>query len=213
MILPPEFQSAPIAHRALHDAEQGIPENSRGAVQRAVRAGYGIEIDVHLSADGRAIVFHDDTLDRLTHTTGPVGKRTARELSDLVLKGSDERIPTLPTFSTSWRAGAASHRDQGPVRSHRRGRGCAGTCRGRGPAGLRGPVAVMSFNPHVVAAMRNHAPACPARPRVLGLHPSQWPQISPETCMHLRSISDFGRVGAGSSAMTGPISAARASPS
>jgi hypothetical protein len=53
MMLPPEFLSAPIAHRALHDAEQGIPENSRGAVQRAVRAGYGIEIDVHLSADGR----------------------------------------------------------------------------------------------------------------------------------------------------------------
>jgi glycerophosphoryl diester phosphodiesterase len=95
MILPPEFLSAPIAHRALHDAEQGVPENSRGAVQRAVRAGYGIEIDVHLSADGRAVVFHDDTLDRLTHTTGPVAKRTARELSDLVLKGSDERIPML----------------------------------------------------------------------------------------------------------------------
>jgi glycerophosphoryl diester phosphodiesterase len=74
MILPPEFLSAPIAHRALHDAEQGVPENSRGAVQRAVRAGYGIEIDVHLSADGRAVVFHDDTLDRLTHTTGPVGE-------------------------------------------------------------------------------------------------------------------------------------------
>jgi glycerophosphoryl diester phosphodiesterase len=41
------------------------------------------------------VVFHDDTLDRLTHATGPVAKRTARELSDLVLVGSDERIPTL----------------------------------------------------------------------------------------------------------------------
>jgi glycerophosphoryl diester phosphodiesterase len=70
-------------------------KTAAAAVQRAVRAGYGIEIDVHLSADGRAVVFHDDTLDRLTHTTGPVAKRTARELSDLVLKGSDERIPTL----------------------------------------------------------------------------------------------------------------------
>jgi glycerophosphoryl diester phosphodiesterase len=52
MILPPG-SCRPDRPSRLHDAEQGIPENSRGAVQRAVRAGYGIEIDVHLSADGR----------------------------------------------------------------------------------------------------------------------------------------------------------------
>jgi glycerophosphoryl diester phosphodiesterase len=135
MILPPEFLSAPIAHRALHDAEQGVPENSRGAVQRAVRAGYGIEIDVHLSADGRAVVFHDDTLDRLTHTTGPVGKRTARELSDLVLKGSDERIPTLSDILDLVDGQVPiliEIKDQSGAIGE--GGDQAGTCRGRGPA-------------------------------------------------------------------------------
>jgi glycerophosphoryl diester phosphodiesterase len=59
-----------------------------------------------------------------------------------------------------------------------------------------GPVAVMSFNPHVVAAMRTHAPDLPRGLVSSAFIPSQWPQISPETCTHLRSISDFGRVGA-----------------
>jgi glycerophosphoryl diester phosphodiesterase len=56
---PPRSPIAPFTMRI-----RAFPENSRAAVQRAVRAGYGIEIDVHLSADGRAMVFHDDTLDR-----------------------------------------------------------------------------------------------------------------------------------------------------
>ncbi len=197
MVLPPEFLSAPIAHRAFHDAEQGIPENSRAAVQRAVRAGYGIEIDVHLSADGQAIVFHDDTLDRLTHSTGPMAKRTARELADLVLVGSDEHIPTLADIldlvdgqvpilieikDQSGAIGEGEDQLERAVASDL--------------ADYAGPVAVMSFNPHVIAAIRNHAPDIPRGLVTSGFIPSKWPQISPETCTHLRSIADFGRVGA-----------------
>ena len=46
------------AHRGLHDNEHGIPENSMAAFQRAVDKGYGIELDVHLTADNQLVVFH-----------------------------------------------------------------------------------------------------------------------------------------------------------
>ena len=80
MTLPPRFSRVPLAHRALHDLADGRPENSRAAVRAAIAAGYGIEIDVQLSADDVAIVFHDYALDRLAKATGPVRLRGASEL-------------------------------------------------------------------------------------------------------------------------------------
>ena len=58
------------AHRGLHCAQDGIPENSLPAFRRAVEAGYGIELDLHLTTDGQLVVFHDDTLDRVCGVTG-----------------------------------------------------------------------------------------------------------------------------------------------
>ncbi|MFN3582725.1 glycerophosphodiester phosphodiesterase [Phenylobacterium sp.] len=84
----------PIAHRGLWSPD-GPPENSLGAFQAACAAGYGIELDVHLSADGEAVVFHDDTLERMTGQAGRLRDRTAADLAELRLKGSDEKIPTL----------------------------------------------------------------------------------------------------------------------
>ena len=84
----------PVAHRGLWTAE-GAPENSLGAFQAACAAGYGIELDVHLSADGEAMVFHDEKLLRMTGAEGRIGERTTSELSELRLAGGDERIPTL----------------------------------------------------------------------------------------------------------------------
>ena len=66
MTLPRAFLDRPIAHRALHDKAAGRPENSRAAVRAAVQQGYGIEIDLQLSRDGQAMVFHDYDLKRLT---------------------------------------------------------------------------------------------------------------------------------------------------
>ncbi|MGC1779843.1 MAG: glycerophosphodiester phosphodiesterase family protein, partial [Xanthobacteraceae bacterium] len=56
----------PIAHRGLHDAARGVIENTAAAMRAAIDAGYGIEIDVQVSADGEAMVHHDDLLGRLT---------------------------------------------------------------------------------------------------------------------------------------------------
>jgi len=84
----------PIAHRGLWSPD-GPPENSLGAFQAACAAGYGIELDVQLSADGEAMVFHDSKLARMTGADGRVGDYSAADLGEMRLAGTDERIPTL----------------------------------------------------------------------------------------------------------------------
>jgi glycerophosphoryl diester phosphodiesterase len=83
-----------VAHRGLW-SPGGPPENSLAAFQAACAAGYGIELDVQLSADGEAMVFHDDDLQRMTGAAGRIGDRTASDLAALKLNGSDEGVPTL----------------------------------------------------------------------------------------------------------------------
>jgi glycerophosphoryl diester phosphodiesterase len=84
----------PVAHRGLWRPD-GAPENSLGAFQAACAAGYGVELDVHLSADGEAMVFHDNKLARMTGAEGRLRDRTAADLGALKLAGTDETIPTL----------------------------------------------------------------------------------------------------------------------
>lgn len=84
----------PAAHRGLWSPD-GAPENSLEAFQSAVTAGYAIELDIQLSADGEAMVFHDEDLERMTGVAGRLSDRTSTDLSELRLKGTDERIPTL----------------------------------------------------------------------------------------------------------------------
>ncbi len=84
-----------IAHRGLHDAESGIPENSLLAFERAVMAGFAIENDIHLTKDGEVVVFHDDELQRLCGVHGRPEEMTLAELKELSLGDTDEKIPTL----------------------------------------------------------------------------------------------------------------------
>ncbi|HTX48168.1 MAG TPA: glycerophosphodiester phosphodiesterase family protein [Caulobacteraceae bacterium] len=84
----------PVAHRGLW-SPSGPPENSLAAFEAACEAGYGIELDVQLSADGEAMVFHDSQLTRMTGRGGRVGDFSADDLSAMRLAGSDETIPTL----------------------------------------------------------------------------------------------------------------------
>ena len=88
-----KFKSKKYAHRGLHDATRA--ENSLSAFRAAVDAGYGIELDVRLSKDGVLVVFHDDTLDRVTGEVGRVDSRTAAELGKINLSGTADTIPTF----------------------------------------------------------------------------------------------------------------------
>jgi len=84
----------PIAHRGLW-SRGGAPENSLAAFEAACEAGYGIELDVQLSSDGEAVVFHDWELERLTGQPGRLADHTAADLGAMRLAGTDEAIPTL----------------------------------------------------------------------------------------------------------------------
>ncbi len=85
----------PIAHRGLHDASRGIIENTLPAAEAAIAKNYSIECDVLLSADGTVMVFHDDTLERLTLAAGAVGNKTLAEFKALPMRGTDAKVPTL----------------------------------------------------------------------------------------------------------------------
>ena len=89
------LRSQPIAHRGLHDESRGIVENSLSAFRAAAEAGYPIELDVQLSSDGEAMVFHDPFLDRVTGVKGRVCDFTAAELGRLHLEGTADPLPTL----------------------------------------------------------------------------------------------------------------------
>jgi glycerophosphoryl diester phosphodiesterase len=92
----PDWLTArPIAHRGLHDEKLGIVENTLEAAEAAIKGGFAIECDVQLSADGQVVVFHDDTLERLTKASGAVKDRTAHELGDAAFKTGRAAIPRL----------------------------------------------------------------------------------------------------------------------
>ncbi len=82
------------AHRGEFDNVR-TPENSLAAFRAAVKRGVGIELDIHLTADGEVVVFHDDTLTRLCGTEGKPEERTLAALRELSLLGTEEKIPTL----------------------------------------------------------------------------------------------------------------------
>lgn len=83
------------AHRGLHTSDQSVPENSLIAFHKAVDAGYGIELDVTITADGEIAVFHDDTLVRACGVDRDIRDCTWAELQACRLFGTDQRIPLL----------------------------------------------------------------------------------------------------------------------
>lgn len=89
------LQGARYAHRGLHDAAAGVPENSLAAFRRAAEAGFGAELDVHLMADGQLAVVHDSDLARVCGKAGCIEDLTAAELKDYPLQGTAETIPLL----------------------------------------------------------------------------------------------------------------------
>ena len=96
MELPAFLTDIPIAHRGLHGG--GIPENSLPAFRAAIGKGYAIETDVRFSEDKKLVVFHDDTLARMTGEKGGAADYPAAELQKMTLQESGEHIPLFSEF-------------------------------------------------------------------------------------------------------------------
>ena len=148
----------PIAHRGLHDQAKGIIENSASAVGAAMGGGYAVEVDLQCCAGHMPVVFHDDTLDRLTAERGAVFDRDAEELCSISLRNSEDRILSLPAL-------LALVNGRVPLLLEVKS---TWTREGKYEANIAlllasyaGPVAVMSFDPHCVAAFRELSPSLP----------------------------------------------------
>ena len=195
--LPPAFLAAPIAHRALHDRAAGRPENSRAAINAAIAQGYGIEIDLQLSSDGVAMVFHDEALERLTGRAGMMADLSAADLARIPLLGGTEGIPTFAEV-LALVAGRAplliELKDQTGLMAPTDGRLEAATAAAL--AGYNGPVALMSFNPHSIARIATLAPHLPRGLTTCGWDAAEWAPVPPARCDELRDIPDFARCGA-----------------
>ena len=186
-----DFLTIPLAHRGLHDPAHGIIENSASAVQAAVDAGFGIEIDIQRSADGLPMVFHDYRLDRLTSDNGSVFVRTARDLAGIMLTGSKDSIRPLaeildivkgrvPLLVEIKDQDGALGPDVGSLHAE-----VAETL-----AGYRGPVAVMSFNPHTMRAFARNLPECARGLVTDAFTEKDWPHVPAARRAELAEIPD-----------------------
>lgn len=86
------------AHRGIYDNAGAAPENSMPAFAAAADKGYGIELDIRLTRDGRVVVFHDGSLERVCGPKKPVASLSLAELKELWLLGTGERIPEFGEF-------------------------------------------------------------------------------------------------------------------
>lgn len=195
------FLKLPIAHRGYHscgrDTGPAIIENSRAAFVAAIDAGYAVELDVQLSADGHAMVFHDYEMSRLTAQTGPIRTRNRDELTQIPLTGSNELIPTLPEILTliagrvpvlieTKDQDGAMGSDVGPLEQS-----VADAL-----LDYSGPAAVMSFNPHSVLTLADLVPSVPRGIVSCHFSAKHWPLLNEETRTRLRSIPDYDQTGA-----------------
>lgn len=157
MAAPSWLTARPVAHRGLHDAARGVLENTLPAALAAAERGFGVEVDLQLSRDSQVVVFHDDTLERLTTGTGPVAARTAAELADIPFRVGTARIPTLQQLldAIAGRVPLVLELKSQWVRDPGT-RLVAGVV-----AALKdydGPVAAMSFDPDIVEGLRRAMP-------------------------------------------------------
>ncbi len=148
----------PVAHRGLHDAASGVIENSASAFAAAIAGRYAIECDLQMSADGEAMVFHDDTLERLTAQHGELGSLNVTELKTIDFKGTSDRMLTLGDLCDLV-AGRVplilevKSRFTGDMRLAKRVAAVV--------QGYAGPVAAMSFDPAVIGGLQVAAPGLP----------------------------------------------------
>lgn len=149
-----ELTARPFAHRGLH-YEGGPLENTIAAFEAAIEAGLGIELDVQLTAEAGAVVFHDSTLDRLAQGSGPVVAYSMKALAEIRMKNCDETIAPLQDVLHHIKGRTpllieAKAGDNSPI--------ALALAIRRALEGYKGPVGIMSFHPAVSRWFHEHFP-------------------------------------------------------
>jgi glycerophosphoryl diester phosphodiesterase len=181
----------PVAHRGLHDISRGVVENMPAAAEAAIAGNFAIECDIQLTADGEAMVHHDDELGRLTEGSGALLQKTAAELKAAPFKATEEKMMTLAEFC---RLIAGRVPLVIEVKSHFDGdrrlvRRMAETL-----SSYSGPAVGMSFDPDQIVALRELIPDRPhgvvAERRYTA---EEWPAASPAQRSDMTHLRHFFR--------------------
>jgi glycerophosphoryl diester phosphodiesterase len=187
MRAPDWLTARPVAHRGLHDRARGIIENMPAAAHAAVAGNFAIECDIQLTADGEAMVHHDDELGRLTEGSGALLGKTAAELKAVRFNDTAERMMSLGDLCdlVGGRVPLVielkSHFDRDRQLAARMIEVLAA---------YRGPVVGMSFDPDQVLALREMAPQLPRGIIAESTYTeADWPEATPAQrrgMLHLR---------------------------
>ena len=158
MRAPDWLTARPVAHRGLHDRARGIIENMPGAALAAIDGHFGIECDIQLTADGEAMVHHDDALGRLAEGSGALLGMTSNELRAVRFKDTPERMMSLGELCALVRGRVpivieVKSRFDGDRKLVRR--------MAEVLVSYSGPAAGMSFDPDQVLALRETMPELP----------------------------------------------------
>jgi glycerophosphoryl diester phosphodiesterase len=184
----PDWLTArPVAHRGLHDAARGVIENMPAAAQAAISGNFSIECDIQLTADGEAMVHHDDALGRLNEGAGALLDMTAAQLKAVTFRNTSERMMSLGDLCALVNGRVPLVIE---VKSHFNGDRKLVRRMAEVLASYSGPTVGMSFDPDQVLALREIMPALP-RGIVAerSYDAADWPEASPAQrrgMMHLR---------------------------
>jgi glycerophosphoryl diester phosphodiesterase len=176
MRAPDWLTARPVAHRGLHDAARGIMENMPAAARAAIDGNFTIECDIQLTADGEAMVHHDNALGRLTEGSAALLGKTAAELRAIKFRNTSERMMSLSELCALV-AGRVPLVIE--VKSHFDGDRRLVSRMAEVLAAYSGPAVGMSFDPDQVLALRE---LIPSRPRGIVAEreytEDEWPEAS-----------------------------------
>ena len=176
----------PIAHRGLHDPTQRIAENSSSAFAAAIARDYAIECDVQMSADGEAMVFHDQTLDRVMDAAGIIRNHTVRHLQSLTYRLGRDRMQTLGDLLLQVRSTVPIFVE---IKPHWDGAMSLAERVCEIVSAYQGPLALMSFDPEIVAHLAKIAPHVTRGVVADRVHAPYYAGLSIVQRNHLRSLA------------------------
>ncbi|HLJ01238.1 MAG TPA: glycerophosphodiester phosphodiesterase family protein, partial [Bradyrhizobium sp.] len=176
MRAPPWLTARPVAHRGLHERARGLIENMPGAALAAIEGNFAIECDIQLTADGEAMVHHDDALGRLTEGAGALRDLTAAALRDVRFKDTAERMMSLGDLCALVKGRVPILIE---VKSHFDGDRKLVKRMADVLKAYTGAVAGMSFDPDQVMALREMIPNLPRGIIAqLAYSEADWPEAS-----------------------------------